>query len=163
MSVAKSNTSGTASPTRALFAGGADWPATQMKSTDYLTIASTGNAQDFGDLTQAGVLGSTGSSSSTRGVYSGSGQAPYKHIELFIFTTLGNAIKFGDLTNTMGWAMGTGNCVRGVWGGGQSPTSTNIIEYISMQTEGNGVDFGDLITTGHLSGGACSNGHGGLG
>ena len=58
--------------------------------------------------------------------------------------------------------MGTSDTVRGVFGGGQSPAATDAIDYINVATQGNAVDFGSLFTNQHLSGGACSNAHGGL-
>jgi len=52
---------------------------------------------------------------------------------------------------------------RGLWAGGYAPGKINEIQYVNVDTTGNAVDFGDLTTGGHLSGGGCSNGHGGLG
>lgn len=48
--------------TRGVFAGGYDYPAANTLNTlQYITIASTGNATDFGDLITAKASGSTGS------------------------------------------------------------------------------------------------------
>ena len=48
--------------TRGVFAGGFDYPAGNTLNTlQYITIASTGNATDFGDLITAKGSGSTGS------------------------------------------------------------------------------------------------------
>ena len=155
-----SNQGGTASPTRAIFAGGADWPALK-KDIDYVTIATTGNASDFGDLLTTQCL-NNGASSSTRAVYSSGSQSPYVDMEYITFATKGDSTNFGDSTVAIGWKTGTSDTIRGVFGGGQSPTTTDVIDYIQIATQGNAVDFGNLITNQHLSGGACSSNHGGL-
>ena len=53
---------------RGLFAGGLQVPSPNTNSIDFVTIATTGNATDFGDLTVA-RSGVGGCSSSTRGVF----------------------------------------------------------------------------------------------
>ena len=155
-----SNQGGTASPTRAVFAGGANWPSV-LNVIEYVTIATLGDSHDFGDLTAVGCY-NNGASSSTRAVYAGSSHN-YKKIEYLTFATKGNTVNFGELTSDMGWSVGTSDTVRGVFGGGQSPAATDAIDYINVATQGNAVDFGSLITNQHLSGGACSSKHGGLG
>ena len=60
LSVARDQLAGTTSPTRAIFAGGSDGasPSSNAYNTiDFCTIASTGNATDFGDLTVARING----------------------------------------------------------------------------------------------------------
>jgi len=82
---------------RGVFAGGRDVPQTNTNIIDFITIASAGNAQDFGDLTQARrEVGSC--SSSTRGVFGG-GQTPttVNTIDYITISTIGNATDFGDL------------------------------------------------------------------
>ena len=66
---------------------------------DYVTIATLGNASDFGDLTQARNMGGA-SSSTTRGCFAGgySGSSNYNIIDYITIATLGNASDFGDLT-----------------------------------------------------------------
>ena len=62
---------------------------------EYVTIASAGNATDFGDLTQtSSALAST--SSSTRGIFGG-GTGPTNVISFITIATTGNATDFGDL------------------------------------------------------------------
>ena len=64
----------------------------------YLTLATLGNTQDFGDLTQA-KEGSTGTNSPTRGLFAG-GTTPthLSEIDFIQIMTLGNAQDFGDRT-----------------------------------------------------------------
>ena len=97
-------------------------------------------------------------------MYGTGSQTPsYIHLEFITIATTGNAQEFGESSASVGWKTGTSDTIRGVFGGGQTPEYTNAIEYIQIATQGNAVDFGDLITDQHYSGGACSNGHGGLG
>ena len=66
---------------------------------DFVTIASTGNAADFGDLTL--VRNNYGSlSNSTRGVFLG-GNDPFTNtIDFVLIATTGNASDFGDVPVT---------------------------------------------------------------
>ena len=66
---------------------------------DYVTIASTGNATDFGDLLAViAYMGAT--SSPTRGVFMGgaSGGNGSNVIQYITIASTGNSIDFGDLT-----------------------------------------------------------------
>ena len=68
---------------------------TVTTAIDYVTIATTGDATDFGDLTVQRAP--TGASSPTRGLFLGGvpGQNVVDYIEI---PTTGNSIDFGDLT-----------------------------------------------------------------
>ena len=73
-------------------------PNTMKNEMDFITIASTGNAQDFGDLDTNKRHSATGSNQ-TRGIIGG-GQVfetttAMAHITI---ATTGNAVDFGDLT-----------------------------------------------------------------
>ena len=90
---------GASSTTRGVFAGGQfDNPYPQTDIIDFITIATEGNAQDFGDLTAARSHGS-GLSNSIRGCFAG-GSSPDKTnvIEFVTIASTGNASDFGDLT-----------------------------------------------------------------
>ena len=64
---------------------------------EYITIASTGNATDFGDLTVARGTMST-AASPTRGVMAGGlGSASENTIDYITIASTGNATDFGDL------------------------------------------------------------------
>ena len=152
--------------TRGLFAGGyADGPARRFNIIDYVTIPSTGDAQDFGDLTANRSAPGNGVASPVRGVFFG-GYTPTQlsTIDFITIGTLGNAQDFGDCTSTVRSGAGASNATRGLYMGGQrSPlTHTNVIEFITIASTGNTQDFGDLIAA-RREFGACSNGHGGLG
>ena len=139
--------------------GGEDSP-TNVNTIDFITIATTGNAQDFGDLTVANRLG-TGFSNSIRG-FKATGDGQSGKIDFLIIATLGNAVNFGSLSQTRQEGGGMASPTRGVIAGGNTPSYVNTIDYIAIATQGDAVDFGDLtIPTSFNS--ATSNGHGGLG
>ena len=66
-------------------------------TVDYVTIATTGNAEDFGNLISDRQTG-TGMSSPTRGVLSGGYVQPNTRVNEFItIASTGNAQEFGDM------------------------------------------------------------------
>ena len=70
-----------------------------VDTIDYLTIASTGDASDFGDSTRAGCYGTYGSGSKVRGIQAG-GQNSGGYIDVIEYVTIastGDASDFGDL------------------------------------------------------------------
>ena len=155
------------STTRGLFAGGYGGPSplNGMKTIGYITIASTGDAQNFGDLF-TGAYSNAGTSSNTRAVFAGGADGPgsgdmHNVIEYVTIATLGNAQDFGDLTGANENIRGTSNKVRGVFAGGYQPSFTNTMQYITISTTGNAKDFGDLISAISQQG-MCSDSHGGL-
>ena len=84
---------------RALAAGGAQ-PST-LNSIEFVTIATEGNATDFGDLHSATSTGKSGSvSSSTRGIFSGFYPADTARMDFVTIASAGNAQDFGDMTAT---------------------------------------------------------------
>ena len=89
--------------TRGLFVAGGTGisPFPETNAIDYITIATLGNAQDFGDATQ-GVKYAGGVSSPTRHAIMGGflPSAQTNTIEYMTISTTGDAIDFGDLTNT---------------------------------------------------------------
>ena len=97
---------GCSSPVRGLYAGGNDWnpnAGSMVNTIEYITIASEGNASDFGTLT-IGRGFWMGTSTSTRGVFAGGrfNSHPVSDLNNIIdFVTIastGNASDFGDLT-----------------------------------------------------------------
>ena len=140
-------------------------PSTTLINTiEYLTTATLGNAQDFGDLTIARRCSNGCSSSTTRGLfYSGSpGPGPHRNtIDYITIQTKGNATNFGDTTefgNTGGQAHGS-NLTRSVNAAG---SAQNGIEYVTIATTGNAKDFGDL-TAGRAPTGGLDNSNGSIG
>ena len=90
---------------RGLFGGGGEAaPVGEVKNIDYITIASTGNATDFGDtrFANSGIhFTNAAASNSTRGVFGG-GTTPSAQVDIMYVTiaSTGNASDFGDLTST---------------------------------------------------------------
>ncbi len=135
-------TSSASDGTRGLMFGGYAAPAT-LGDIQYITMASTGNAKDFGDLINGGS--SSAFSSPTRAIEVRNSN---KHVEYVTISTLGNSANFGDSTWTGGHRAWASNAVRGVSFGGElspSGSKTDIIEYMTIATLGNAVDFGNCI------------------
>ena len=105
---------GYSSSTRGVLHGGYQYPTSpnHLNNIDYITIASTGNANDFGDSTHAGY--GSGSSSQIRGVQGGgySSSSPHPIVPTIDYTTIattGNAVDFGDLTQKRRHVQGCSN------------------------------------------------------
>jgi hypothetical protein len=92
---------GCSNQVRGVFAGGRRVPANANSTViDYITIASTGNAQDFGDITTA-TAGVSACSTLIRGVFAGGYQPTIVNtMEYVTIASTGNAQDFGDLTIT---------------------------------------------------------------
>ena len=151
---ATSQTASCSSPTRGIVSlGNAPSIASEVNIIEFITIATTGDAQDFGDLTLARRT-STGTSSDTRGLICGS-EAPTTHTIDYI--------DFGDLTTARGEFASASDNIRGVCAGGNSPGSTrvNTIDFFTISTTGDAADFGDLTLTSSGMMGTGDN-HGGL-
>ena len=144
--------------TRGVFAGGMAY--TNIMA--YITIATTGNAIDFGDLTVArGYPG--GCSDGSRGLFDGgasAGGSPFTNsdvIDYITIATTGNATDFGNLTQGRYQASACASETRGVFSGGRvTSTNVNTMDYVTIQSTGNATDFGDLAN-GRGGNGACDN------
>ena len=118
--------------------------------TDFVEIATTGNAIEFGTATRMTVQAAS-AGSSTRGIVTGGSgpTSPQDQADYFTFSSKGGYNDFGELTRGR---RGTGACndsTRAVFGGGAgnapnpSP-NTDIIDYFTFSTTGQASDFGDL-------------------
>ena len=145
--------------TRGISAGGDPSGAglSTLNILEYITIASLGNAVDFGDLTQARKYCAS-CASPTRGVTAGGSTPSATNIIDFItISTLGNSTDFGDLTQARENLFSCSNPIRGLFSAGYvAPGSSNTIDYITISTIGNATDFGDL-TVAREGGSACSS------
>ena len=149
------------SPTRAMWTSGdVDGAGNFQNSISFVTIASTGNAEEFGGLVETS-FGASGLCSATRGVIGG-GYTPSNSnvIQFLTIATLGNTIDFGDLSDGKYNRGSTSNSIRGVFAGG-GPSHVNLMQFIEIPTTGNASDFGDM-TNQYAFYGGCSTGHGGL-
>ena len=89
-------------------AGGHDTPA-DVNIIDYITIATLGNAKDFGDM-QSAKSRNSGAASPTRVIFSGGGGYS-DEIDYVQIMSTGDAVDFGNLT--VGARFGTGSCSNG--------------------------------------------------
>ena len=140
---------GFANETRGICAGGEkSGPVANVDVIEYVTIATTGDAKDFGDLTYT-AQGESGGASPTRAIVAG-GFTPsiISAINFFTMATTGNAQVFGELSvGRRGSSRGqSNNSTRWIMIGGQTPSYINNIEYVTIATLGNGIDFGDCPT-----------------
>jgi hypothetical protein len=133
--------------TRGIWAGG--YAPTNV--IEYITIASEGNAIDFGDLTEERDSGGC-VSSSTRALFAGNidrlpATTGSNVIDYIQIQTLGNALDFGDLAPDNGSESDAcSSPTRGFFAGGGFPTATKTIKVVTMSSKGNAIKFGDLTT-----------------
>ena len=135
---------GCSNSTRAIFTGGSGFPSNTVVNTlDYITMASGGDAVDFGDAT-TGRRMQASVNSATRGIWAG-GYSPFDGTNLIDFVTIastGDAQDFGDLTRVARESAGVCNSTRGVFMGGSPAPTRNVIDYITIASKGNATDFG---------------------
>ena len=156
--------SGIASPTRGIWHGGntSDPSGNEVKTIQFVTIPTLGDAVNFGELITARNSHS-GCSNSTRGlIVSGQNPSNLNSIEFITIATEGNGTDFGDIsTNGRDYQGSCASATRGVNAGGQTPSKINVIEFVTISTTGNAKDFGDLTQKRRFLQG-CSDVHGGL-
>jgi hypothetical protein len=166
--------SGCSSSTRALFGGGFYGDAQQLSrnTIDYVSIATIGNAIDFGDLSTIRTTYGGAISNPIRGIFTTGSVYPgasASYVNDYVtIASRGNASNFGSLSVNRFGTMQVSSPTRGVFAGGLtfgSPANSyyNVIDYILISTQGTAVDFGDLTSSNQRGyGGSCSNAHGGL-
>ena len=100
---------GVSNNTRGVIAGGqTPAPSNGTNAIDFLTIATTGNTADFGDLSVGRRRGS-GLSNSIRGVFAGGyNPSAQNTIDYITIATTGNAKDFGDYSGASIAMTGTG-------------------------------------------------------
>lgn len=150
---------------RGIFGGGYSGAAT-LNVIEYITISSTGNGADFGDLTVARYgLGSCSNGSTNRGLFGGGfiypGSTFENTIDYVTINSTGNAINFGDLSVTRSHmaSCSNGEGDRGLWAGGIVATyvQVNTIDYHTISSTGNAIDFGDITVTREMAASGTSN------
>ena len=138
------------SNTRGVFMGGEEEASPQDPTDDikFITMATLGDAEEFGNLTDATEL-AAGCSSPTRGIIGGGDNpADTNRIEFITIASTGDATNFGELTEDRTSLCAGSSSTRGIFAGGRNaPTNYNIIDYITIATTGNAQDFGDLTST----------------
>ena len=142
--------------TRGLIAGGnTPGDGGARKEIEFITMATTGDSSDFGELTVGRFdFGQGGMANGTRAVWAGgynsTSPAPiFSTIDYVNVQSKGDATHFGELSAIRSRLGTTSNSTRGLIIGGTpaNPAVTNIIEYITIATTGNVTDFGDTTST----------------
>ena len=149
--VARRSTGSLSSSTRGLMGGGfvstSTSPHTVSNVIDFVTIANTANATDFGDMQSTGYAYAT-ASNQTRGLFAGGyrpdNSAVVNTIDLITIATAGNASNFGDLVNATRGFGGAASTTRGVFFGGTYPAVKDNIDFVTFSTTGDATDFGNL-------------------
>jgi len=161
--------SGLSSPTRG-FTLVADDPASQV--INMVTMASTGNAIDFGTQSKTGGY-QAAAANSVRGLWAGgysttprTSAGHSSSIEAITMASQGTTQYFGDLASvTSQYGDGSSTSTRAVFAIGKVAAGTNFvntIEYVTIASSGNAADFGDA-TFPVAYRGVTSDSHGGLG
>jgi len=144
---------------RGLFGGGCTSPGgsddRHVNTIDFITLSTTGNATNFGDLTyRADFMAAC--ASRTRGFWVGGtdpGTSGLAGMDTVTISSRGNATDFGDDIPHRGNG-GFSDQTRGIFpsvNGG-----TNVINYITMAATGTAIDFGDMTTATGAGGGLSS-------
>ena len=125
-----------------------------VRTREFVTVSTTGDSQDFGDLTEAGgIHGRQIPATETRMLFSGG--YINNAIEFITVASTGDSTDFGDKSVRRYAQTGVNDTIRGILGGGASTTpfvpshgaETNMIEYVTIAQQGNAVDFGDMVHT----------------
>ena len=124
---------------------------------EYVTVATTGNSTDFGNLlvvdASAGAVACASDGVIGRGVWG----IP-NHLDYVTLATPANALDFGDWTvSSRSQGGGCSNETRGIYYGGYSGGKLNSIEYITIATTGNTTDFGDILQGNNGGPAGCAN------
>jgi hypothetical protein len=126
---------------------------------EYITISTTGNSVDFGDLARISGNQAAMCASSTRGLHGGGIIAPIADftntIEYITISITSNALDFGDLSTANRYQTALSNSTRGIFAGSAGPI-INTIEYVTISTIGNAIDFGDVTVSRGVMG-TCSS------
>ena len=133
------------------------WPAqTTLNGIEYVTINSTGNGTDFGNMLFGNgnfYSGATSNGTNDRGIWAGAFISPSTTsdtIQYITITSAGDAGDFGNLATAMSMAgcCSSGTSERAVWGGGsqgEGTTNIDVIQYATINSTGDASDFGDIL------------------
>ena len=154
------------SSTRGVWSGGGGYnpgspTGSYVNFIDFVTIANSSNATDFGDQTaEKGYH--AGLSNETRGIIAGGYNDSVGKIDVIEFITIataGNAQDFGDLTAARMQLAAAGSPTRGLFFGGSINPNVlgNVVDFITIATTGNAQDFGDMTSTTKYGNATSSN------
>ena len=146
--------------TRAIFSGNY---SPMLDTQCYINVDSRGTAENFGDYVGTDRSAAASCGSRTRGLIMGGypgnpSTAGVAEIDCNIFASTGSCFDFGDLSESVRYAVGGGNQIRGIRAGGYDGSRSEVIEYFPISVSPAVVkDFGDLAASKFVFlGGACS-------
>ena len=153
---------------RIVYGGGSTAPTGGNESStqiSYFTPIHSGNAADFGDLTNR-RSSQISLSNNTRALFGGgydyagapAGSGTRKDIIDFItIQSLGDAVDFGNLQQAKLNMASVASTTRGVWAGGHIGSTINQIDFVTIASAGNAADFGDLSAVSESFAGSGNN------
>ena len=151
--------------TRGIFGGGSGRSGGSqiygVSDTDYITVASTGDGSDFGDMDlQSAYGGKCGASNGTllfsAGGYSATASGNIDQMEYYTIASTGNGTDAGNLSGSKSSPNSTNGDTRYIVSGGYSGGNVDIMEYNDFSTSANVTDFGDLSSGSNNNANACS-------
>ena len=132
---------------RAFFGGGyTQGGSPNSNAIEYVSIQTTGNSIDFGDLTRANQ-DLTAFSSTTRGIWAGGNAPSVNTMDFITLASTGDATDFGDLLEESNGGGSVSDSTRGVIVTGGIPSSPGYrdhINFVTMASTGDATDFGDV-------------------
>ena len=138
-------------------------------SISYITIATTGNATDFGDLTETERTRPSACASSTRGIFAHGRDHPnyWATADYVTISSKGGASEWGDMMRGKWSGSAASNATRGLFMGGYFPGTSGgegsevrnmkKIEFIEIASQGSAGDFGEIIANGNRSAGGVAS------
>ena len=124
------------------------------ETMQFITISTTGNSSDFGDLTREKYASYGGIASRTRGImsggfyYPGSSGTYTDEMDAITISIQSNAFDFGNLSQGNRAEPGSAaNATRGIVFGGRSSglDYTNTITYCTIASQSDTITFGDMV------------------
>jgi len=124
--------------------GGGNTPS-DVNTLDRIEISTTGDATDFGDLSQLREQPQA-ASSSTRGVWTG-GKTSTSTMDYVVISSEGGASTFGDLIQGVHSGKGVSDGTTALWMGGKwsgGYSGPSPIQFTIIASTGGASDFGDI-------------------
>mgnify|MGYP003135774784 FL=1 len=116
--------------------------STGSNEISYITISTTGNASDFGDMSVARSEGPTAGTNGTRLIWAGGYNSGNSDVMDYVtIASTGDAQDFGNLSAARQLGNGAGSLTRFLHSGG---AGHDVIDYVAFASTGDASDFGDL-------------------
>jgi hypothetical protein len=148
LTVARNELGGYSNSTRGIVGGGG--------VIDYVTMASEGNATDFGDFSTGDRYGQArAAGSQTRAIFGGF-ESDKRSTDYITPSTTGNAVDYGSLSNDHNNAYVGANLTRIIIAG-QYTGGSDHIEYNTISSTGSFSTFGQLSAAKGWGGTACNS------